>query len=101
MFVPIEAGTSPTARLVLFCLLHLISEQVMEPVRSRCLCVRVPGPSDDQIRDVFAAVGKKEGFTLPSAFAQRLVVHANRNLRRALLTLEVCKVGVVQAAGTA
>jgi hypothetical protein len=26
--------------------------QVMDPVRSRCLCVRVPAPADDQVREV-------------------------------------------------
>ncbi|KXZ55641.1 hypothetical protein GPECTOR_2g1191 [Gonium pectorale] len=66
--------------------------KVMEPVRSRCLCVRVAAPTDDQVMEVLANVAKAERLTLPPAFAARLVDYSARNLRRALLCLEVCRV---------
>ncbi len=56
--------------------------QVMEPVRSRCLCVRVGAPTNDQVMEVLAGVAKAERLVLPPAFAARLVDYANRNLRR-------------------
>lgn len=56
--------------------------QVMEPVRSRCLCVRVAAPSDAQVLDALSTVACKEGLTLPPPFAARVVSLANRNLRR-------------------
>ncbi len=46
--------------------------QVIEPVRSRCLCVRVGAPTADEIRDVLLAVAKKESLDLPDALAKRI-----------------------------
>lgn len=37
-------------------------------------------------------VSKKEGINLPDEFAIRLAEKSERNLRRALLMLEACKV---------
>jgi replication factor C subunit 3/5 len=37
-------------------------------------------------------VAKKEGCNLPADLAMRIAVKANRNLRRALLMTEACKV---------
>jgi len=64
----------------------------MEPVRSRCLCVRVPAPSHMAVQEQLALVAKKEGFALPADLAARVAVVSHRNLRRALLTLEVAYV---------
>lgn len=66
--------------------------QVMEPVRSRCLCVRVPAPSHMAVQDQLALVAKKEGFSLPGDLGARVAVASVRNLRRALLMLEVAYV---------
>lgn len=66
--------------------------QVMEPVRSRCLCVRVPAPSHMAVQDQLALVAKKEGFSLPGDLGARVAVASARNLRRALLMLEVAYV---------
>lgn len=66
--------------------------RVMEPVRSRCLCVRVPAPSHMAVQEQLALVAKKEGFALPADLAARVAVVSHRNLRRALLTLEVAYV---------
>lgn len=54
----------------------------MEPVRSRCLCVRVGAPTNDGVMDVMAEVARKEGLVLPPAFAGRVCQYSNRNLRR-------------------
>lgn len=64
----------------------------MDPVRSRCLCVRVAAPSLQQIQEQLHLVAKKENLMLPSALAARVTTQSGRNLRRALLSLEVCKV---------
>lgn len=66
--------------------------QVMEPVRSRCLCVRVPGPSNAQIQEQLALVARKESLALPAGLSERVALLSHRNLRRALLTLEVAYV---------
>jgi replication factor C subunit 3/5 len=64
----------------------------MDPVRSRCLCVRVAAPSLEQVQEQLQLVAKKENFALPPPFAARLAVASQRNLRRALLMMEVARV---------
>ena len=81
---------SSACRLVMCC--SNISK-VMDPVRSRCMCIRVPAPSPTHIMDVMAHVCSKEGLgALPPGLGARIVGLSGRNLRKALLTLEVCRV---------
>ncbi|KAG5177123.1 P-loop containing nucleoside triphosphate hydrolase protein, partial [Tribonema minus] len=78
-----------SCRLILCC--NSISK-VIDPVRSRCLSVRVPAPSEPEITGVLGAVARKEGVALPAELAARISRASGRNLRRALLMLEACKV---------
>lgn len=80
---------SSACRLILCC---NSASKVIEAVRSRCLNIRISAPSKDEIVKVLQYVAKKEGLQLPLAFATRIAHHANRNLRRAVLSLEACKV---------
>jgi replication factor C subunit 3/5 len=80
---------SAACRLILCC---TNVSKVIEPVRSRCLCVRVAAPSPGDVEARLAAVAAAEGLALPPALAARIVGAADRNLRRALLSLEACKV---------
>ena len=66
--------------------------KVIEPVRSRCVALRVPAPAKGDIKKVLNAVCAKERVPLPEGLGERVAVTANRNLRRALLMLEACKV---------
>lgn len=66
--------------------------QVMDPVRSRCLCVRVPAPSHMAVQDQLTLVAKKEGFSLPGDLGARIALASARNMRRALLMMEVAYV---------
>ncbi|MBA0845367.1 hypothetical protein Goarm_023198, partial [Gossypium armourianum] len=45
-----------------------------------------------QIVKVLEFIGKKEGLQLPSGFAARIAEKSNRNLRRAILSFETCRV---------
>ena len=65
--------------------------QVIEPVRSRCLCVRVAAPSVAQIEGQLGKVAAAEQLALPPQLAARLAQSCDRNLRRALLSLEACR----------
>ncbi|GJM96869.1 hypothetical protein PR202_ga13741 [Eleusine coracana subsp. coracana] len=80
---------SSSCRLILCC---NSSSKVTEAVRSRCLNVRVNAPSEDQIIQVLEFIGKKENLHLPAGFAARIAAQSNRNLRRAILFFETCKV---------
>eukprot|EP00249_Psilotum_nudum_P008975 c21630_g1_i2 orf=349-1383(-) len=80
---------SAACRLVLCC---NSASKVIEAVRSRCLNIRINAPSKEEIIKVLQHVAKKEGLQLPVTFAARIAFHSNRNLRRAVLSLEACKV---------
>ncbi|KAI7842216.1 hypothetical protein COHA_004129 [Chlorella ohadii] len=80
---------SAACRLVLCC--NNVSK-VIEPVRSRCLCIRVAAPSLQQIEEQLGRVAASEKLSLPPPLASRLAAGCDRNLRRALLSLEACRV---------
>ena len=66
--------------------------QVIAPIRSRCLCLRVAAPTVEEVSSKALAVAHKEGVKCPPALAERIARASDRNLRRAVLTLEACKV---------
>ncbi|EED94365.1 replication factor C 37 KD subunit [Thalassiosira pseudonana CCMP1335] len=80
---------SSSCRLILCC---NNPSKVIDPVRSRCLGIRVAAPSHDEIATVLKTVARKESITLPDELAISLARSSNRNLRRALLMLESCHV---------
>ncbi|GBG79245.1 hypothetical protein CBR_g29296 [Chara braunii] len=80
---------SASCRLILCC---NSASKVIEAVRSRCLSVRISAPSNEDVMSVLRHVAKKENLVLPSSLAGRIAHHSNRNLRRALLSFEACKV---------
>ncbi|XP_042313372.1 replication factor C subunit 3 [Sceloporus undulatus] len=78
-----------TCRLILCC---NSTSKVIAPIRSRCLAVRVPAPSIGNICNILSSVCKKEGLVLPQELAQRIAEKSGRNLRKALLMCEACRV---------
>ncbi|XP_073197851.1 replication factor C subunit 3 isoform X2 [Lepidochelys kempii] len=78
-----------TCRLILCC--NSVSK-IIAPIQSRCLAVRVPAPSIEDICHVLSSVCKKEGLTLPQDLARRLAEKSGRNLRKALFMCEACRV---------
>ena len=78
-----------TCRLLLVCTNPC---KVIAPIRSRCLCLRVAAPTVEEVSSVLLAVAHKEGVKCPPALAERIARASDRNLRRAVLTLEACKV---------
>lgn len=66
--------------------------RVIPAIRSRCLGVRVPAPSQEEIVSIIQQICKKEGLTIPVELANKISEKSNRNLRRALLMCEACKV---------
>ncbi|XP_063901245.1 replication factor C subunit 3-like [Zophobas morio] len=78
-----------SCRLILLC---NSSSQIISPVRSRCLHVRVAAPSLSEVSAVINKVAIQEGLEIPSGLVDRIACQAKGNLRRALLALEACKV---------
>lgn len=117
-----------TCRLILCC---NSTSKVIGPIRSRCLAVRVPLPSVEEVRllkkksffccsrrllgtrvcqkpqekgalkirpssfqvcSVLSNVCKKEGLLLPPELAKQIAEKSGRNLRKAMLMCEACRV---------
>lgn len=76
---------SPNLRLIL---LANSTSNIIAPIRSRTLLVRVAAPTEDEITDVLAKVGHKEGYTRNGGLERRIAKESGRNLRRALLMFE-------------
>lgn len=68
------------------------TSRVLPAIRSRCVRIRVPAPTAAEIKNILHSICKREGLNLPDGLANRIIEVSNRNLRRAILTLECCKV---------
>ena len=78
-----------TCRLLLCC---VNPSKVIAPIRSRCVCLRVAAPTHEEVCSVLDKVCHKEGLRLPQTLALKISTQCERNLRRAILALEACKV---------
>ncbi|XP_002167209.1 replication factor C subunit 3 [Hydra vulgaris] len=78
-----------TCRLILCC---NSTSKVISAIQSRCLGIRVPSPSTEEVVQTLNSVCKKEGLNLPSELANRIAQKAEGNMRRALLMCEACRV---------
>lgn len=76
---------SPNLRLIL---VANSTSNVIAPIKSRCLLVRVAAPTAEQIAEVLTGVGKREGYRSNEALERRIARECGRNLRRALLMFE-------------
>ncbi|KAF2096787.1 replication factor C subunit 5 [Rhizodiscina lignyota] len=76
---------SPNLRLIL---LANSTSNIIAPIRSRTLLVRVAAPTEEEICSVLKVVGKKEGFKDVEALNKRIAKDSGRNLRKALLMYE-------------
>ncbi|KAK3109730.1 Replication factor C (RF-C) subunit, partial [Teratosphaeriaceae sp. CCFEE 6253] len=76
---------SPNLRLIL---LANSTSNIIAPIRSRTLLVRVAAPTEEAIAEVLAKVGRKEGYKGCEGLEKRIAKDSGRNLRRALLMFE-------------
>jgi len=64
------------------------ASKIIPPLRSRCLAVRVPAPTEQQIQEVLLKVAANEKQKVAPELALRISTTAGRDVRRALLILE-------------
>ncbi|OLN92119.1 Replication factor C subunit 5 [Colletotrichum chlorophyti] len=76
---------SPNLRLIL---LANSTANIIAPIRSRTLLVRVAAPTHEEICEVLAVSAKKEGWPMVQGLHMRIAKESGRNLRRALLMYE-------------
>jgi replication factor C subunit 3/5 len=78
-----------SCRLILVC---ESTSRVIAPLRSRCLAVRVPAPSKEEISGILNDIAAKEGLTVSPQLTLSIAEESQRNLRRAILMMEAAKV---------
>jgi len=78
-----------TCRLILCC---ENASKVIDPLRSRCLAIRVSAPNHDEILSMLKYVAKKENINLEEGLAKKICLQSDRNMRTALLMMEACNV---------
>ena len=74
------------------CKFILISDQlskIIEPLRSRCLLVRVPLPKKEQILDTLLYICDKENITIDFNNLYTIIQNANNKMSHAILLLEL------------
>lgn len=76
---------SPNLRLIL---LANSTANIIAPIKSRTLLVRVAAPSEAEICVALAEIGKKEKYQIHEGLNKRIAKDSKRNLRRALLMFE-------------
>ncbi|MCJ1313293.1 Replication factor C (RF-C) subunit [Agyrium rufum] len=76
---------SPNLRLIL---LANSTANIIAPIRSRTLLVRVAAPTENEICDVLKKVGNRENWSEVEGLNRRIATESGRNLRRALLMFE-------------
>jgi replication factor C subunit 3/5 len=76
---------SPNLRLIL---LANSTANIIAPIRSRTLLVRVAAPTEVEICEVLERSAGKEGWTVAKELNARIAKESGRNLRRALLMFE-------------
>jgi replication factor C subunit 3/5 len=76
---------SPNLRVIL---LANSTANIIAPIRSRTLLVRVAAPSEDEICTALADVAQKEKMPVVEGLNRRIAKESGRNLRKALLMLE-------------
>ncbi|PYH90793.1 hypothetical protein BO71DRAFT_452553 [Aspergillus ellipticus CBS 707.79] len=76
---------SPNLRLIL---LANSTSNIIAPIRSRTLLVRVAAPTEGDICSVLRSAAKREGWPEANGLNERIAKESGRNLRRALLMFE-------------
>ena len=65
--------------------------KVIQPLRSRCMQVRVPAPNQNEIGLILKYIAQKEGFNLLAPLVASITNLSRRNLRRAIMMLQTIK----------
>jgi len=79
---------SKTCRFIMMC--NSISK-LIEPLRSRSLCVRISSPTDSEIINTLLIICRNEKYNISPKNISLILQHANRNIKHAIWMLECLK----------
>jgi len=74
--------------------------KVIEPLKSRCICIKVSPPTNKELFRFAVYVDAKEKINFPINEVQNLVKHADGNIKRMLWLIEMHKAGIKNTAFT-
>jgi replication factor C subunit 3/5 len=66
--------------------------KIIPPIRSRCLSIRVPSPSEVDIKAILTNIAAKEGINVNSSQIEMIIKTCDRNVRRAINCLQLSKI---------
>lgn len=75
-------------RFILWC--RSLSK-VIKPLQSRCMCIRVPSPSDTELFNYIFKISIKEGIKLTLDQYVKIISRANGNVKNALWSLDFAR----------
>jgi replication factor C subunit 3/5 len=79
------------------CKFILISDQlskIIEPLRSRCLLIRVPLPTDEQILEILLYICHKEDINISFVKLKEIIKNSDNKLNHAIWLLEMYKYNI-------
>lgn len=65
--------------------------KVIQPLRSRCLLIRVPAPTTEDIHQVLKKIKAIEAPSMNDEWLYKIAEASQRNMRRAILQMQMCK----------
>lgn len=77
---------SDTCRFVLWC--HSLSK-VIEPLRSRCVCMKIPAPSNDKMFERIYKITTYENLNLSLEQLTHIITTANGNIKKAIWGIDM------------
>lgn len=80
---------SKTCRFIMWC---RSLKKVIEPLKSRCYCVRVPSPKNDELFTFVHSIALKEKINLTLDDYSQILKYANGRIKKALWMLEFKKI---------
>lgn len=79
---------SAHCRLILIC---NSCSKIIAPLRSRCLGIRIPAPTNEELTNLLLTISNKEQLNCSPDLAASISLNSDRNIRRAILMLETVK----------
>lgn len=80
---------SNTCKFILWCTKY---SSIIEPIRSRCLPIRVPVPTDGDIIGKMITIANRENIKLTLNECSKIIKHANGRIKEALWKLQLIKI---------
>jgi replication factor C subunit 3/5 len=63
--------------------------KIIPPIRSRCLSIRVPCPSESEIQNILINIKLSESISVSDKQIEQIVSGCERNIRRAINSLQL------------